>query len=72
MKPDFIKSRLRWMGESYRTYLRDTEKINNQHLAALADASSEVMNLIESMNNLSIPDDIDEDLEMGEYIDIIS
>ena len=72
MKPDFIKSRLRWMGESYRTYLRDTEKINNQHLEALADASSEVMNLIESMNNLSIPDDIDEDLEMGEYIDIIS
>ena len=60
------------MGESYRTYLRDTEKINNQHLAALADASSEVMNLIDSMNNLSIPDDIEEDLEMGEYTDIIS
>ena len=26
MKPDFIKSCLRWMGESYRTYLQDTEK----------------------------------------------
>ena len=72
MKPDFIKSRLRWMGESYRTYLRDTDKITDQHLVALADASSEVMNLIDSMNNLSIPDDIEEDLEMGEYTDIIS
>jgi hypothetical protein len=24
MLPDFIKSRLRWMGDSYRVYLRDT------------------------------------------------
>jgi hypothetical protein len=24
MSPDFMKSRLRWMGESYRLYLRDT------------------------------------------------
>ena len=60
------------MGESYRTYLRDTDKINNQHLAALTDASSEVTNLINSMDKLSIPDDIKEDLEMGEYTDIIS
>ena len=72
MKPDFIKSRLHWMGKSYRTYLRDTGKINNQHLAALADASSGMMNLIDSMEKLSIPDDIKEDLEMGEYTDIIS
>ena len=28
MSPDFIKNRLRWLGESYRVYLRDTNKIN--------------------------------------------
>ena len=32
---DFIKKRLRWVGESYRVYLRDTNKINEQHRDAL-------------------------------------
>ena len=50
----------------------EQKKINDKHLAALAYASSEVMYLIYPMNNLSIPDDIEEDLEMGEYTDIIS
>ena len=73
MKSDFIKSHLRWMGESYRTYLCDTDKINNQHLTAPTEASSEVMKLlINSMENLSIPDEIEEDLEMGEYTDTTS
>jgi hypothetical protein len=27
MSPDFIKSRLRWMGDSYRLYLRDTKQL---------------------------------------------
>ena len=35
MPPDFIKKRLRWMGESYRVYLRDTNKINEKHVQAL-------------------------------------
>ena len=29
--PDFIQKRLRWIVESYRVYLRDTNKINQQH-----------------------------------------
>ena len=35
MSPDFINKRLRWMGESYRVYLRDANKINEQHNVAL-------------------------------------
>ena len=34
-QPDFIKKRLRWVGESYRVYLRDTNKINEQNRDAL-------------------------------------
>ena len=36
---DFIKKRLRWMGESYRVFLRDTNKINEQHRDALMASS---------------------------------
>ena len=28
MSPNFIKNRLRWLGGSYRVYLRDTNKLN--------------------------------------------
>ena len=34
-KPDFLKSRLRWMGESYQSYRRDTAEINKQHKQSL-------------------------------------
>ena len=61
------------MCESYRTYLRDTDKINSQHLEALVEASSEVMNLLgASLDDLKLPDEIEENLEMGEYMDIIN
>ena len=46
--PDFIKKRLRWLGESYRVYLRDTNKINHQHVDALQESSQAVMDLISS------------------------
>ena len=39
--PDFIKNRLRWMGESYRVCLR--EKINEVHDEALQESSEAVM-----------------------------
>ena len=42
-KPDMIKNRLRWIGDSYCLYLRDTSKINQQHNQALEKASAEVM-----------------------------
>ena len=44
--PDFIKKRLRWLGDSYRIYLRDTCAIQDQHREALASASLELMNII--------------------------
>ena len=45
--PDFIEKQLRWMGESYRVYFRDTNKINEQHHLALEESSQAVMDLID-------------------------
>ncbi len=44
--PDYIKKRLRWLGDSFRMYLRDTAIIQHQHVGALLAALQEVMNLI--------------------------
>jgi hypothetical protein len=44
--PDYIKKRLRWMGDSFRMYLRDTCVIQDQHRKALQASSEEVMNLV--------------------------
>jgi hypothetical protein len=44
--PDYIKKRLRWMGNSFRMYLRDTRVIQDQHRKALRASSKEVMDLI--------------------------
>jgi hypothetical protein len=30
--PDYIKKRLRWLGDSFRMYLRDTTIIQHQHV----------------------------------------
>ncbi len=61
MSPDFCKSRLRWMGESYRLYLRDTSILQQKHVDALNKESSEVVKL------LSISNTVPEDSEMGFY-----
>ncbi|KAL7524435.1 hypothetical protein ACHAXR_003466 [Thalassiosira sp. AJA248-18] len=66
--PDFIKNRLRWMGESYRLYLRDTAAINKQHINALQKASAEVMALLAG-NLETLPNVVPIDDEMGEYIE---
>ncbi len=47
--PDYIKKRLRWMGDSFRMYLRDTCVIQDQHLKALRASSKEVMDLISAL-----------------------
>jgi hypothetical protein len=47
--PDYIKKRLRWLGDSFRMYLRDTAIIQHQHVAALLAASQEVMDLISAL-----------------------
>jgi len=35
MTPDFMKLRLRWIGDSYRLYLRDTSILQQKHIEAL-------------------------------------
>ncbi len=80
MSPSFIQKRLRWLGDSFKMYFRDTKAIQNKHLAALQSASSVVMALIGTppddivhltvtMSNLNVPNDIVEDDQMGAYID---
>jgi hypothetical protein len=68
--PDFIKKRLRWMGESYRVYLRDTNTINEQHNSALEESSQAVMDLIDSDIDNQMQTLSEEDREeSGEYED---
>ncbi len=47
--PDYIKKRLRWLGNSFRMYLRDTAIIQHQHVDALLAASQEIMDLIATL-----------------------
>jgi hypothetical protein len=44
--PDYIKKRLRWMGNSFWMYLCDMRIIQDQHRKALQALSKEVMDLI--------------------------
>ena len=68
--PDFIKKRLRWMGESYRVYLRDTNKINHQHKDALKSSLQTTMALIETVEDVSLEQLSPEDaVQAGEYDD---
>jgi len=70
VKPDMIKSRLRWMGDSYRLYLRDTARINQQHNRALEKASAEVMTLLSNnIDNLLVEEVPEADNSMGEYVE---
>jgi hypothetical protein len=55
MSPDFCKSRLRWMGESYQLYLRDTLILQQKHVDALNKESSEVVRLLTISN--TVPED---------------
>ncbi len=80
MSPSFIQKRLRCLGDWFKMYLRDTKAIQYKHLAALQSASSDVLALIgtppddivhltATMSDLSVPNDIVEDDQMGAYID---
>ena len=53
MSPSFIQKRLRWLGDSFKVYLRDTKAIQDKHLAALQSASCDIIALIGTP-----PDDI--------------
>jgi hypothetical protein len=80
MSPSFIQKPLRWLGDLFKMYLRDTEAIQDKHLAALQLASSDIMALIRTplddvvhltatMSDLNVPSDIVKDDQMGVYID---
>ena len=61
----------RWLGESYCVYLRDTNKISQQHNEALNESSQAVMDLIESdINNTMEPLSDKDARESGEYHDV--
>ncbi len=47
--PEYIKKRLRWLGDSFGMYLKDTTKIQHQHLIALQVALQEVMGIIAAL-----------------------
>ena len=55
MNPDFIKSRLRWMGDSYRLYLWDTAILQTEHITALERSSYDFMALY-GVNRMALPD----------------
>jgi hypothetical protein len=80
MSPSFIQKRLRWLGDFFKMYLRDTKAIQDKHLTTLQSASSDIMALIctpldnvvrltATMSNLNVPSDIVKDDQMGVYID---
>ncbi len=47
--PDYIKKRLRWLGDSFRMYLRNTAIIQHKHVDALLAALQEVIDLITAL-----------------------
>jgi hypothetical protein len=71
--PDYIKKRLRWLGDSFRMYLRDTAIIQHQHVNALLAALQEVMDLIAVLPKdviaLSTMTDGTDNPDMHEYAD---
>jgi hypothetical protein len=80
MSPSFIEKRLRWLGDSFKMYLRDTKAIQDKHLAALQLASTDIMALIRTppdkvvgltatMSDLNVPSDVLKDNRMGVYIE---
>jgi hypothetical protein len=66
MNPDFIKSWLRWMGESYRLYLRDTAILQQKHIAALEQSSFDFISLYGN-NCTALPDIVSEEDSTGSY-----
>jgi hypothetical protein len=66
MNADFIKSRLRWMGDSYRSYLRDTAVLQTKHVSALESSSNDFIKLF-GENRTTLPDIVPVDDTMGPY-----
>ena len=73
MSPEFIMSCLRWIGNSFRMYMRDTGIIQDKHRDTLRAASQEVIDLIagslENIPDLAGLSIVKLDSTMGNYID---
>jgi len=73
MTPEFIMARLRWMGNSFRMYLRDTGIIQDKHRDVLRAASQEIVDLIAGSSanipNMTGLSTVNVDNTMGNYID---
>ena len=73
MSPKFIMSRLRWMGNSFRMYLRDTGIIQDKHCNILQTASQEVIDIIvgspANTHDLAGMSTRETDTTMGNYVD---
>ncbi len=66
MTPDFMKSGLPCMGESYRLYLRNTSILQQKHVDALSKESDKVMWLLGNNRDI-LPNIVPVDDKMGEY-----
>jgi hypothetical protein len=66
MTPDFMKSCLQWMGESYRLYLYNTSILKQKHVDILCKESEKVMRLLVSNQDI-LPNIVPVDDKMGEY-----
>jgi hypothetical protein len=66
MTPDFMKSRIRWMGESYRLYLWDTSILQRKHIDALNKESKEITWLLGNNPDI-LPNIVPTNDEMGAY-----
>jgi hypothetical protein len=66
MTPDFMKPRLRWMGESYRLYLWDTSILQRKHINALNKESDKITRLLGNNQDI-LPIIVPTDNEMGVY-----
>jgi hypothetical protein len=66
MNPDFRKSWLRWMGESYWLYLRDTAILQQKHITALEQSSFDFISLYGD-NHTALPDIVPEEGNTGSY-----
>jgi hypothetical protein len=64
MPTDFIRSRLCWLGESYRLYLQDTAILQQKYIFALEKALIEFM-LLFSEYLMMLPDIVPADTDMN-------
>ena len=66
MSQAFMTSRLRWMGDSYKLYLRDTSTLQHKHIDVLKNESDELMKLLGTNKNV-LPNVVPIDNDMGDY-----